>query len=122
MGSCNAFTSLSRNLPASPLQGPFAVPADRLAPENLTERQVLFQYWARWRKWNRYQPLDHIRRYFGEKIALYFAWLGEYNALRSPPNNLPSSLAPTRPVNMQPWISCPILFSLEPAPLSPTNS
>uniref|UniRef100_A0A674J2W8 Anoctamin n=1 Tax=Terrapene triunguis TaxID=2587831 RepID=A0A674J2W8_9SAUR len=60
-------------------EGPFAVPADRLAPEILAERQVLFQYWARWRKWNRYQPLDHIRRYFGEKIALYFAWLGEYN-------------------------------------------
>ncbi|XP_065266305.1 anoctamin-7 [Emys orbicularis] len=59
-------------------EGPFAVPADRLAPEILTERQVLFQYWARWRKWNRYQPLDHIRRYFGEKIALYFAWLGFY--------------------------------------------
>ncbi|KAM9127924.1 anoctamin-7 isoform 3-T5 [Pangshura tecta] len=59
-------------------EGPFAVPADRLAPESLTERQVLFQYWARWRKWNRYQPLDHIRRYFGEKIALYFAWLGFY--------------------------------------------
>uniref|UniRef100_A0A8C0HAM2 Anoctamin n=1 Tax=Chelonoidis abingdonii TaxID=106734 RepID=A0A8C0HAM2_CHEAB len=59
-------------------EGPFAVPADRLAPESLTERQVLFQYWARWQKWNRYQPLDHIRRYFGEKIALYFAWLGFY--------------------------------------------
>ncbi|XP_034638038.1 anoctamin-7 isoform X2 [Trachemys scripta elegans] len=59
-------------------EGPFALPADRLAPESLTERQVLFQYWARWRKWNRYQPLDHIRRYFGEKIALYFAWLGFY--------------------------------------------
>ncbi|XP_043347538.1 anoctamin-7 isoform X2 [Dermochelys coriacea] len=59
-------------------EGPFAVPANRLAPESLTERQVLFQYWARWRKWNRYQPLDHIRRYFGEKIALYFAWLGFY--------------------------------------------
>uniref|UniRef100_A0A8C3XK52 Anoctamin n=1 Tax=Chelydra serpentina TaxID=8475 RepID=A0A8C3XK52_CHESE len=59
-------------------EGPFVVPVDRLAPESLTQRQVLFQYWARWRKWNRYQPLDHIRRYFGEKIALYFAWLGFY--------------------------------------------
>ncbi|XP_075770650.1 anoctamin-7 [Pelodiscus sinensis] len=59
-------------------EGPFAAPAEGLAPESLTERQLLFQYWARWGKWSRYQPLDHIRRYFGEKIALYFAWLGEY--------------------------------------------
>ncbi|XP_074860238.1 anoctamin-7 isoform X2 [Carettochelys insculpta] len=59
-------------------EGLFAVPAIGLAPDSLTERQVLFQYWARWGKWNRYQPLDHIRRYFGEKIALYFAWLGFY--------------------------------------------
>lgn len=29
-------------------------------------------------KWYRYQPLDHIKDYFGVKIALYFAWLGFY--------------------------------------------
>ena len=42
---------------------------------------ALFQYWARWGKWKKYQPLDHIREYFGEKIAIYFAWLGACSGL-----------------------------------------
>ena len=42
-------------------------------PEQLNERQILYQYWARYTCWFKYQPLDHIRRYFGEKIAFYFA-------------------------------------------------
>ncbi|XP_053736069.1 anoctamin-7 isoform X2 [Synchiropus splendidus] len=59
-------------------EGPFERPDPPVPPESLRLRQVLYSYWAQWSCWTRYQPLDHIREYFGEKIALYFAWLGFY--------------------------------------------
>eukprot|EP00794_Sanderia_malayensis_P016506 gene16505-18151_t len=46
----------------------------------MNKRQVLKHYWGRWSKWLKYQPLDHVREYYGEKIGLYFAWLGQYTA------------------------------------------
>lgn len=80
---------------ASYSQGPFAAVPESPQVLGLTQRQVLFQHWARWGKWSKYQPLDHVRRYFGEKVALYFAWLGE-SCLDAWPlcyNNLPSGVA-----------------------------
>ncbi|KAL4605003.1 anoctamin-7 [Arapaima gigas] len=59
-------------------EGPFKMPEGQVDPCSLSLRQILFHYWARWACWRKYQPLDHIREYFGEKIALYFAWLGFY--------------------------------------------
>ncbi|XP_033061113.1 anoctamin-9 isoform X2 [Trachypithecus francoisi] len=40
--------------------------------------------WAGWRHMFRKQPIDEIRNYFGEKVALYFAWLGWYNYMLVP--------------------------------------
>uniref|UniRef100_A0A2K6L039 Anoctamin n=1 Tax=Rhinopithecus bieti TaxID=61621 RepID=A0A2K6L039_RHIBE len=40
--------------------------------------------WAGWRHMFRKQPVDEIRNYFGEKVALYFAWLGWYNYMLVP--------------------------------------
>ncbi|XP_066088737.1 anoctamin-7 isoform X2 [Saccopteryx bilineata] len=59
-------------------EGPFTLPPEGLQSPGLNPRQVLFRHWARWRKWYKYQPLDHVRGYFGEKVAFYFAWLGFY--------------------------------------------
>ncbi|NXM68843.1 ANO9 protein, partial [Serilophus lunatus] len=44
-------------------------------------REFLKEKWARWRGVFSEQPIEKIRCYFGEKVALYFAWLGWYTYL-----------------------------------------
>uniref|UniRef100_H3CN56 Anoctamin n=1 Tax=Tetraodon nigroviridis TaxID=99883 RepID=H3CN56_TETNG len=52
--------------------------------EEKNDRQVLHEEWARYSAFYKYQPIDLVRKYFGEKIGLYFAWLGVYTQLLIP--------------------------------------
>ena len=40
--------------------------------------QILYLEWAKWKNWYRKQPLWLIKKYFGVKLGLYFAWMGLY--------------------------------------------
>ncbi|XP_028914014.1 anoctamin-6 isoform X1 [Ornithorhynchus anatinus] len=50
-------------------------------PNCPSERYLLYREWAH--PWSIYkeQPLDLIRKYYGEKIGIYFAWLGFYTQM-----------------------------------------
>jgi Dimerisation domain of Ca+-activated chloride-channel, anoctamin/Calcium-activated chloride channel len=47
-------------------------------------RAELNREWATLKKWNREQPLDKIKEYFGVQVGLYFAWLGFYTKMLVP--------------------------------------
>uniref|UniRef100_A0A8C8S1C8 Anoctamin n=1 Tax=Pelusios castaneus TaxID=367368 RepID=A0A8C8S1C8_9SAUR len=47
-------------------------------------RLLLYREWARYGAFYKFQPIDLIRKYFGEKIGLYFAWLGLYTEFLIP--------------------------------------
>ncbi|XP_070544484.1 anoctamin-4-like isoform X5 [Ptychodera flava] len=48
------------------------------------DRRLLYEEWARPGRWYKNQPLDLVRKYYGEKIGLYFAWLGYYTSALIP--------------------------------------
>ncbi|XP_076009396.1 anoctamin-6 [Genypterus blacodes] len=45
------------------------------------ERYLLYEEWANPKSFYKMQPLDLIRKYYGEKIGIYFAWLGFYTEM-----------------------------------------
>ncbi|XP_063218601.1 anoctamin-4 [Bacillus rossius redtenbacheri] len=50
----------------------------------ILDRRLLYLEWARASKFYKKQPLWLVRKYFGDKIGLYFAWLGFYTAMLIP--------------------------------------
>ncbi|XP_068416254.1 anoctamin-6 isoform X1 [Eschrichtius robustus] len=57
----------------------FSSPSEDLSCPN--ERYLLYREWAHPRSIYKKQPLDLIRKYYGEKIGIYFAWLGYYTQM-----------------------------------------
>uniref|UniRef100_A0A671UJD1 Anoctamin n=1 Tax=Sparus aurata TaxID=8175 RepID=A0A671UJD1_SPAAU len=50
-------------------------------PSCESERYSLYKHWARFFSFFKEQPLNLIRKYYGEKIGIYFAWLGFYTEM-----------------------------------------
>ncbi|XP_054476398.1 anoctamin-5 isoform X1 [Anoplopoma fimbria] len=46
-----------------------------------SDRNKLHKHWARFFCFFKEQPLNLIRKYYGEKIGIYFAWLGFYTEM-----------------------------------------
>ncbi|XP_047451972.1 anoctamin-5 isoform X3 [Mugil cephalus] len=46
-----------------------------------SERYNLYKHWARFCCSFKEQPLNLVRKYYGEKIGIYFAWLGFYTEM-----------------------------------------
>ncbi|XP_050300119.1 anoctamin-4 isoform X2 [Anthonomus grandis grandis] len=47
----------------------------------LLDRRLLYLEWANFGKMLKRQPLNLVRKYFGDKIGLYFCWLGFYTKM-----------------------------------------
>ena len=47
---------------------------EKRSDKAVNERQRLQKDWASFTCMFKYQPIDAVREYLGEKVALYFAW------------------------------------------------
>ncbi|XP_061577581.1 anoctamin-1-like isoform X2 [Cololabis saira] len=50
----------------------------------VNDRKLLYEEWANYSVFYKFQPIGLVRKYFGEKIGLYFAWLGLYTQMLIP--------------------------------------
>ncbi|XP_056604710.1 anoctamin-6 [Triplophysa dalaica] len=50
-------------------------------PDCPNERFLLYNEWAHPKSFYKMQPLNLIRKYYGEKVGIYFAWLGFYTVM-----------------------------------------
>ncbi|XP_054633657.1 anoctamin-5 isoform X2 [Dunckerocampus dactyliophorus] len=50
-------------------------------PNCESQRHALYKHWAGFLCFYKEQPLNLIRKYYGEKIGIYFAWLGFYTEM-----------------------------------------
>uniref|UniRef100_A0A8C6UVA6 Anoctamin n=1 Tax=Neogobius melanostomus TaxID=47308 RepID=A0A8C6UVA6_9GOBI len=58
------------------------MPMGHILPSSTRNRIVYYiLYWARFLCFFKEQPINLIRKYYGEKIGLYFAWLGFYTEM-----------------------------------------
>ncbi|XP_053368368.1 anoctamin-9 isoform X2 [Clarias gariepinus] len=57
---------------------------DQFCLHEKEEQKELRKTWARWAAAFNGQPVTDVRHYFGEKVALYFLWLGWYTFLLIP--------------------------------------
>lgn len=78
----NSSASTGNQLPTVFLHG-FNLCANGII-STILSLQLLYSEWACPSRWYKKQPLWLIKKYFGEKIGLYFAWLGFYTKMLIP--------------------------------------